>query len=216
MIYAINEKTKEHQVCQNCDDADVGDVLAGRVAGETWRLVQADEDGWIRWEGDECPLPSYSKCLWKSDDGFVSNSPVHAGGMMWAQGRRAVTHYRPILEDRADQRSDEMPVKEAAPEWDGVRWPPKVGQKLECGGYIAEVIHVDGPYVVGWDASSTASGLLERQDCRPIRSEEDRAVDDMKAVAGVSYVKPEHMEMITRALYREGYRKVERRRDEKG
>lgn len=54
MLYAINEWTKEHIVFKN-----TGELPDGR-----WRFVEADDDGWIKWNNDkECPLPN--DCLYE-------------------------------------------------------------------------------------------------------------------------------------------------------
>lgn len=203
MWYAINEKTKEHRVCRN----QFG------TPGDGWLMVPADADGWIKWDGGECPLPGDVRCDIKLRYGGAVRHK--AGCIDWA--RTSCVAYRPILEDSqtADEDIDEMPAEAEAPEWDGAQWPPQVGHKLECCGYIAEVIHIDGPYVVGWAASSATSGLLERQDCRPIRSEEDQfaesAVAYMERAVENKTGDPansRHLEVAAKALYRAGYRKT--------
>ena len=56
MIYAINEKTKEHRVVEVEYSGRMRLPCRDPSLGKGWRYVQADEDGWIKWEGGECPL----------------------------------------------------------------------------------------------------------------------------------------------------------------
>ncbi|MFC7091932.1 hypothetical protein ACFQH5_20530, partial [Halomonas salifodinae] len=51
VMYAIHGRTKEHRPYRDA---------AFRPEGyeHVWEIVQADADGWIPWEGGECPLPS--------------------------------------------------------------------------------------------------------------------------------------------------------------
>lgn len=69
MKYIVNTRTKEHRVHTDeyFEDADV------------WRIVEADADGWIPWNGGECPLP----------DGHAYNFATEC-----APGKRAGEIYR--------------------------------------------------------------------------------------------------------------------------
>lgn len=55
MIYAVNKKTKEHEIIQIRDIPEFGSDI-------TYYLAQADADGWIGWSGGECPLPEGAPC----------------------------------------------------------------------------------------------------------------------------------------------------------
>lgn len=89
MKYIVNTRTKEHRVHTDeyFEDADV------------WRIVEADADGWIPWEGGDCPLPDYCMCEVQLADG-ERLSPLQAKRYAWERdlGPGAITHYLPILE----------------------------------------------------------------------------------------------------------------------
>src|SRR5690554_494188 len=109
MIYAINKRTKEHRVYRiGCDvSMDPG-----------WRLVEADADGWISWDGRSVsPVPTDSEFeVWL-------RSGVNGSGLLgkWVHGRTDmhfdIIAYRPILD--ADE-----PAEPEAVEWDGEGLPP--------------------------------------------------------------------------------------------
>lgn len=59
MIYAINRQTKEHEVAFS-NEAHAAENAFGGIpeAPNGYEFVEADDDGWIPWNGDrECPLP---------------------------------------------------------------------------------------------------------------------------------------------------------------
>ena len=118
------------------------------------------------------------------------------------------------------ERLINKPSWDDAPEWDGEGDYPPVGNVCLKGCKKVRILahtNVGSPY----DPAVVWQGVDEPSDidwavCNvfaPLRTAaqraEDEAVDHMKSVAGTSYVKPEHMEMICRALYRAGYRKTE-------
>lgn len=100
--------------------------------------------------------------------------------------------------------------------WNGEGLPP-VGANCLMQSHIlgmwanewleVEVLAHKPPLMIGWCEEKQIA--IWSDACRPIRTKEDEAVEHMKSVAGTSYVRPEYMEMITRALYRAGYRKTE-------
>lgn len=110
MIYAINKRTKEHRRCGCISDL-----------ADNWVAVEADPDGWIEWQGGECPLPQGVLCAVKYRDGDKTPSTT-AGSMLahdWSHTRhdRDIIAYRPIL--------SEKPSEPEPPEW------PRPGDKAE-------------------------------------------------------------------------------------
>jgi len=77
MIYAINKQTKEHHVLKNGSSHDAGKEVEGRPSGHIWRMIQADADGWIPWNGGECPLPDEVRfdAMFRDGDSTNNNSP---------------------------------------------------------------------------------------------------------------------------------------------
>ena len=63
MKYLVNNKTKEH----------VKKGLAPLWLDEDpdWRTVEADSEGWIPWDGGECPLPDGARCEVKTSGGWL-------------------------------------------------------------------------------------------------------------------------------------------------
>lgn len=84
MRYLVNRETKEHELYdgQNYD-------------ATKYRVVEADADGWIKWDGDaESPLPDDCKCEVKECPGDIRLARHTAWD--WVEG------YRPIL-DKPDK-----------------------------------------------------------------------------------------------------------------
>ncbi len=226
MMYLVHKHTKEHR--------RYADAIVWRDSD--CRFVQATPDGWIEWQGGECPLPDKHPVELRFRTGDTTRSRV-SGPWSWSHDCNAlpIIAYRPILDERpcfdcgspltAEERHylkvqcSECAAKEVhqdpeAHAWDGKGLPP-VGceceyEYFEVGNWIsAKAIGYDGPACVVALDGYGYEGSCDPCEFRPIRSEEDRAVDHMKSVAGTSYVKPEVMEMICRALYCAGYRKEE-------
>lgn len=219
MIYAINRRTREHRI--------ISGAVKCIAEWDGWDVVEADTEGWIPWPGGkECPLP----CNAVFDIRLRGELPVPVPAsskfphtLRWTHDGSGgdIVAYRPIL---APQPAPAV----TAPEWDGEGLPP-VGSEVEfkkkgtsgfrgsellAGGETATVIGVlkdldgDGVVVVhhrehGWFA-------LDPACFRPIRSDEDRAVEAMtRLVAGTGCGDNGNTRAGMRALYREGYRKTE-------
>src|SRR5690554_4658177 len=110
MIYAINKRTKEHRVIP-LDDR-IGSWMP------EWETVGADADGWIEWNGGECPLP----------DGVPHEVQIRDSRPQtwrWDNGDSDgdIIAYRPILDADA-------PAEPEAAEWDG-EGLPTVGCECE-------------------------------------------------------------------------------------
>ena len=193
MIYAVNTRSKEHRVS----------ALGDAWLEEDWDLVQADADGWIEHDGKECPLPVDVKCEFKTKAGLGGEAP--AGDLYWDLGAEggSIIAYRPILD--AD-------TKPEPPEWEGGGLPP-VGCECEMStpdGWVrATIVFSDGDIAIGriHDGQHTTSKCdWSRKGFRPIRSEEDRAIEEMvEALQETGYI---NLRSLMRALYRAGYRKA--------
>lgn len=193
--YAVNRKTKEHRIAK-----------PGEAWRHPWQLLSADEDGWVEWFGGECPLPDGVPFEAKRRDGEVA---ARVDSWLHGYGWRDITAYRPILD--AD-------TKPEAPAWDG-DCPPPVG--CVCEGHVQDTarqwrwvavevlmqkenecaVHVPSMGVLRWC-----------DEFRPIRSQEDRAVEEMAEAiedcGAISMRQSTAME-VARAIYRAGYRKEE-------
>lgn len=88
MIYAINCKTKEHRAIGN---------MREKPNGVEWKILEADADGWIPWDGGKCPLPAGAVHEIKWNDGLVTK---YDKPEMWNWGDDAlsIVAYRPILD----------------------------------------------------------------------------------------------------------------------
>jgi hypothetical protein len=199
MIYAIHKETKKHRL--------IGSVA---MAENEWELVQADADGWIKWDakpGKECPVPADAYCDVKHEDGFIGDRVLaHSGrwsGVGAPQGFRIVA-YRPILG---------TDTKPEAPEWDGESWPPPINKLCE---YFYEegcewrkgicVAHYKGGAVLGdWEDDGATVQAIEH--VRPIRSEEDRLVE--QALKDISAEPDEYgADSVVYRMIKAGYRKA--------
>ncbi len=171
MIYAVNKRTKEHRrvVIPPCRyNADI----------VNWRFVEADVDGWIEWESDEDESPIRGGCSIRLSDGsqYRESDPESwdwsKGGDQW------VIAYRPILD-----------TKPEPPAWDGEGLPP-VGCVCEYrhkasnneGWRICKVMGHYNEWVwihlPDWHPHTVKASKFK---FRPIRSEEDGAIEAMKS-----------------------------------
>jgi hypothetical protein len=60
-----------------------------------WTLVQSDEEGWIKHDGDEYPLPDDAPCLLRFKAGSETG---RTAGKHWCWDLGTISHYKPILE----------------------------------------------------------------------------------------------------------------------
>lgn len=207
IAYAVNRETKEHR------RADW--IWQQMRYGADWKIVEADDDGWIPWEGVECPLPSGQRVEVRylngaCRKGFAGNwSPRWWSAPGDITGPDDITAYRPILDE---------PSEPGTAEWSGDGLPP-AGCECECASVcdtgdddesatweLAKVIGHDGPAAVVAIDGGGYAGSACCADFRPIRSEEDLAVEAMlEVIHGDGHLS----ETGARALYRAGYRKGE-------
>ena len=186
MIYAIHKETKKHRL--------IGSVA---MAENEWELVQADAEGWTPHDGGECPLADGAPHEVKSADGAVmkSDAPEEDCWDM-RHGAARIIAYRPIL--------DAKPSEPEAAEW-------AVGER--CVWQLADVCmgeHVilakDGDtYWIGDDHGGY--DMADREELRPIRSEEDRLVE--QALKDISAEPDEYgADSVVYRMIKAGYRKA--------
>lgn len=164
MIYAVNKRTKEHQV----------------VGPHSTILVPADADGWIKWGGGECPLPGDQLCEVNLSYDLRFTKPARPAKYWEWKGTNLVA-YRPILDD-----------KPHAPEWDGEGLPP-VGTVCEyqnnrrCPSWKrVEVTAIGQEKILMWDYTSDRENhllLKSLGNFRPIRTNREKWIDQATDVA---------------------------------
>jgi hypothetical protein len=144
MLYAIHKGTKEHRKIE-------GDVILSLDRlGASWRVVEADADGWIPWHGGECPLPDGHPYQVKINDGY---QPVPWVAMRapetvnWSQSvpkRHRVIAYRPILSAKEQDMTSTACDDQWAP--DHPAW--KVGDLVDGdnghGDWCYEILALSG------------------------------------------------------------------------
>lgn len=208
MIYAVNKTTKEHRVV---------DASVTYVEWDKWTLVEADAEGWILWRGGECPLPDDARVKLRTRNGVEHRLPIHAGNQRWGRGggQYDIIAYRPILD--AD-------TKPEAPEWEGVGFPP---EGAKCDAYVLAETKDQGRPKDEWRtgiSEGTAQAANGGLGClfsdaegrrhfvgaqtyfRPIRSEEDKAVDAMARIIADGHDVYIGAHEAAQRLYRAGYR----------
>lgn len=96
MIYAIGVESKRHAIY----------TKGAPLGAEDFRLVEADDNGWIEWNGGECPLPDGSECGVKHRDGEVFNNTFAGSNLAsdWSHtcGVGDIIAYRPILDQQPE------------------------------------------------------------------------------------------------------------------
>jgi len=179
MIYAINKHTKEHRKC-DLPSGVAGFYIDAERGGE-WHIVHADDDGWIEWDGGECPLPGGSECGVKHRGGDVFDNTFAGSNLAsdWSHtcADGDIIAYRPILDE---------PSEPEAPEWDGSGLPP-VGCECEYYDAIQEkwipasivAHHINGEEAI-WSESLAGGDLFygTPHDFRPITTPAQRAEDE--------------------------------------
>lgn len=204
MIYAINKRTKEHRVYRQPMDS---------LFWAECELVTADKDGWIPWDGGECPLPDDQPVeVMRKDSMVVKRDAAHS--VCWSDmgDSYTVRRYRPILTEN---------TKPEAPEWDGEGEKPPVGSVCMRGYDRVKILahttvgSVCDPAVVyqsltdslqiSWNVSNVFSPLRT-----PSQRAEDEVVEAM--LKEFQYPKSAGVENTCRILYRAGYRKQEQQK----
>lgn len=172
-------------------------------------------DGWIDWGGGECPVPVGMLVDVKWRDGRIDDGlPAGVRHLLGGEKRHAldwenhgsshdIIAYRP-------HKSNECNGQDVAPVWSG-EGKPTIGTKCEHhSGDQWEIVTIAGIYanlVTGF----TDYWMVKEDGCsytvgnpyrfRPIRTEEERAIDEMVRLSGVTVG-------AAKILYDAGYRKT--------
>lgn len=103
MKYLVNRETKEHRIYEDAEGKKHYLPAEEKPNNYHWMFVEADEEGWIKWEGGECPLPENAAVSVKFAGCSIS-ARHPAGYWSWAcrSGNGAIVAYRPIL-DKPDK-----------------------------------------------------------------------------------------------------------------
>lgn len=101
MKYLVNTQTKEHIRYNDDKMSPVG----------IWKIVEADADGWISWNGGECPLPDDCEFQYRYRNEGVSSSKW-ASGLRWAHINLGgdIVSYRPILAEKEEVVCEMQPA----------------------------------------------------------------------------------------------------------
>lgn len=103
MKYLVNRKTKEHVKY---------DSVPPEFNINGWDIVEADAEGWIKWEGGadlDCPISDDQLYEARLRDGEIVEGVVWWGSY---GHNRDVMAYRPILDKPFVSKTDESPVPE--------------------------------------------------------------------------------------------------------
>lgn len=104
-LYMVNQSTKEHCLI----DEEVPLVIQLAEFKGDWKLVQADDEGFITFTGYECPVSKGIKVEWIGLNGFQG---LHWDGskVKWVNGSQPITHYRPIFDTQEESTEDSLEV----------------------------------------------------------------------------------------------------------
>jgi len=115
MKYLVNNETKEHKIATPSDISAIRAMKDFSEFGYGWRLVEADDEGWIPWSGGECPLPESKLAEVRLQDGqqgrFESiDLLTHRSWQKWNCGGDIIA-YRPILKtaERVENYTEGLP-----------------------------------------------------------------------------------------------------------
>ncbi len=128
MKYLVNTRTKEHIRYNDDKMSPVG----------IWKIVEADEDGWIPWGGGECPLPDDARCEIKTmpamTEQWACELSWHHSGRPWD-----ITAYRPILSETAEKVEKQQYTEPTKVELLFDRLKSAIAASESIPGIIAEI-----------------------------------------------------------------------------
>lgn len=140
MIYAVNKRTKTHRIVKDARDRNMLHEV----------IVKANDDGWIEWNGGECPLPSGHpvECLLRGHDNSYTINTKWASTQRW----NPKSYYSDVIAYRPTLNTEETEMKQ---QWSGEGLPP-VGTVCElsgdCGFYSLQLDQIteleEGEHVV--------------------------------------------------------------------
>jgi len=162
--YAVNLASKRHRLLKE-----------GEQPAPNETVVTADADGWIEWNGGECPLP-YDQPLEYKMRGREGVHQAWPSLCYWSNCglKNDIIAYRPIID---------QPASEEVKEWDGVGLPP-VSEKVEIFTQRREwekgivIMHHDNRALVYLDSAANwryESGTPAK--IRPLPSPRDQWVE---------------------------------------
>jgi hypothetical protein len=127
MKYLVNRETKEHITWPENVPA----------TGIMWRTVEADAEGWIKWDGGECPLPDDCLCHYNMVNGSWPRTCA-ARFLRWdrAGSEGDIIAYRPILDNPVVKESLTAP----APDYDPRSVSFNLLKRLEAAHEAAQSI----------------------------------------------------------------------------
>lgn len=180
--------------------------------------LAAKNDGWIEWGGGLIPVDVRSIVDVKFNNGNIHTNQL-AGGYSWehewADSNIIAYRLHQPQEEEQNKADDEADLNEcigqdAVPVWNGEGLPP-VGCDVEYHCYpdgwviINIVARIKGATFIEWKSGTHKGGDIIRGDfplerVRPLRTEAERAIDEMVRLSGVSTG-------AAKILYDAGYRK---------
>lgn len=113
MKYLVNRETKEHVAVDR-------DVMLD-YSPKDWRIVEADEEGWIKWDGGECPLPDGVACDIKDADSDILTRIKVPSVMRWSKigSGGDIIAYRPILDEQESVVKESLTTEQCYGKADG-------------------------------------------------------------------------------------------------
>ena len=137
MKYFVSKITKEH--------IPVRRALPWVREGDDWRVVEADDDGWIPWSGGACPLPDDYRCEIKDrhtltrgcgEEFSWRHKESSDSGSEWN-----ILAYRPILSETAEkgEASSRMEAPAPSPQSVFIRLRQAVEAAESLPAIIAEI-----------------------------------------------------------------------------
>lgn len=178
--------------------------------------LAAKNDGWIKWGGGECPVP----CGTMVEVKYRDEQPYHikginaAGEWNWRHDdcNGDIIAYRLHQSQQAEQpETSEEDINDCIGQalstaWSD-RWLPSAGCECEYQYKVHgsewcsfECVAIDGNAAFGWSNNTPTALQLNTHNFRPLRTEAERAIDEMVRLSGVSIG-------AAKILYDAGYRK---------
>jgi hypothetical protein len=137
MKYLVNRETKEHRIYEDADGNKHYLPAEERPNNDDWMFVEADAEGWIKWDGGECPLPDNCLCHYNMVNGSWPR-PCAARFLRWdrAGSEGDIIAYRPILDNPVVKESLTAP----APDYDPRSVSFNLLKRLEAAHEAAQSI----------------------------------------------------------------------------
>lgn len=218
-----SSRTGTHKLLAHLPEAS--DRTTAIITREQYEsALAAKNDGWIDWGGGECPLKNGTKVDVKDRDGYEHLGEIigynnNVDSIFWRHGGvgcpdNEIIAYRLHQPQEAEQTEadDEADLNECigqdvAPVWNGEGLTPPVGCEYERSWagdewQSCKILFTSDQIVV---VKLKGSGMEDAYNIggvtfRPLRTEAERAIDEMVRLSGVSIG-------AAKILYDAGYRK---------